>query len=139
MATGGFELDVPDTAANAAAFGYAGREDRSAFPKVRVVTIGECGSHAKVDARIGPAGGKGSGEIRCALPAFGTAGWLVSLVNPVIGSEHSDLTCYSPEENLGLLPCVTKCRSLRMRRVAFVARSSRATATEHTNEISRST
>jgi hypothetical protein len=41
MATGGFELDVPDTPANAAAFGYSGGEDRSAFPKVRVVTIGE--------------------------------------------------------------------------------------------------
>ena len=79
MATGGFELDVPDTATNAAAFGYAGGEDRSAFPKVRVMTIGECGSYAKVDARIGPAGGKGSGEIRCALPAFGTAAWRVSL------------------------------------------------------------
>jgi hypothetical protein len=79
MATGGFELDVPDTATNAAAFGHAGGEDRSAFPKVRVMTIGECGSHAKVDARIGPAGRKGSGEIRCALPAFGTAAWRVSL------------------------------------------------------------
>jgi hypothetical protein len=79
MATGGFKLDVPDTATNAAAFGYADREDRSAYPKVRVVTIGECGSHAKVDARIGPAGGKGSGEIRRALPAFGTTAWRVSV------------------------------------------------------------
>jgi hypothetical protein len=64
MATGGFELDVPDTVTNAAAFGYAGGEDRSAFPKVRVVTIGQCGSHAKVDARIGPVGGKGSGVVQ---------------------------------------------------------------------------
>src|SRR5213078_910918 len=39
----------------------------------------------------------------------------------------------------GLLPCETKCRSLRIRRVTFVARQARATATEHTNEISRST
>src|SRR5512132_2178986 len=67
MATGGFELDVPDTPANAAAFGYAGREDRSAFPKVRVVTIGECGSSAKVDVRIGPAGGN------CAVASGRTA------------------------------------------------------------------
>lgn len=61
MATGGFELDVPDTAANAAAFGYAGAEDRSAFPKVRVVTIG---SVARADphqyARAGP---------RCQFPS----------------------------------------------------------------------
>jgi hypothetical protein len=47
MAIDGFELDVPDTPANAAAFGYpAGGRERPAFPKVRVVTIGECGSHA---------------------------------------------------------------------------------------------
>jgi hypothetical protein len=79
MATGGFGLDVPDPPANAAAFGYAAGENRPAFPTVRVVTMGECGSHAKVDAPIGPAGGKGSGEIWRALPAFGTVGWRVSL------------------------------------------------------------
>ena len=50
MAIDGFELDVPDTPANAAAFGYASGGSRSAFPKVRVVTIGECGSHAKIAA-----------------------------------------------------------------------------------------
>jgi hypothetical protein len=62
MAIDGFELDVPDTPANAAAFGYASGENRSAFPKVRVVTIGECGSHAKVAAQTGPVGGKGGCE-----------------------------------------------------------------------------
>jgi Insertion element 4 transposase N-terminal len=63
MAIDGFELDVPDTPANAAAFGYpAGARERPAFPKVRVVTIGECGSHAKVAAQMGPVGGKGSSE-----------------------------------------------------------------------------
>ena len=63
MAIDGFELDVPDTPANAAAFGYpAGGRERPAFPKVRVVTIGECGSHAKVAAQMGPVGGKGSSE-----------------------------------------------------------------------------
>jgi hypothetical protein len=41
MAIDGFELDVPDTPANAAAFGYpAGAREHPAFPKVRVVTIG---------------------------------------------------------------------------------------------------
>ena len=54
MAIDSFELDVPDTAANAAAFGYAsGENNRSAFPKVRIVTIRECGSHAKLGAQIG--------------------------------------------------------------------------------------
>jgi hypothetical protein len=72
MAIDGFELDVPDTPANAAAFGYpAGGRERPAFPKVRVVTIGECGSHAKVAAQMGPVGGKGSGEQALARRMFG--------------------------------------------------------------------
>jgi hypothetical protein len=72
MAIDGFELDVPDTAANAAAFGYpAGGRERPAFPKVRVVTIGECGSHAKVAAQMGPVGGKGSSEQALARRLFG--------------------------------------------------------------------
>jgi hypothetical protein len=72
MAIDGFELDVPDTAANAAAFGYpAGAREHPAFPKVRVVTVGECGSHAKVAAQMGPAGGKGSCEQALARRLFG--------------------------------------------------------------------
>jgi hypothetical protein len=71
MAIDGFELDVPDTPANAAAFGYASGENRSAFPKVRVVTIGECGSHAKIAAQMGPVGGKGSCEQALARRLFG--------------------------------------------------------------------
>jgi hypothetical protein len=71
MAIDGFELDVPDTAANAAAFGYpAGAREHPAFPKVRVVTIGECGSHAKVAAQMGPVGGKGSSEQALARRLF---------------------------------------------------------------------
>ena len=63
MAIDGFEWDAPDTEENAAAFGYAGSgEGRSAFPKVRVVTVSECASHAMVDAEIGEITGKGSGE-----------------------------------------------------------------------------
>jgi len=50
MAVDGFERDAPDTAENAAAFGYSGKgpgdAGRPAFPKARVVTISECGSHA---------------------------------------------------------------------------------------------
>jgi hypothetical protein len=71
MAIDGFELDVPDTPVNAAAFGYSSGENRSAFPKVRVVTIGECGSHAKIAAQIGPVGGKDSSEQALARRLFG--------------------------------------------------------------------
>jgi Insertion element 4 transposase N-terminal len=80
MAIDGFELDVPDTPANATAFGYpAGPRERPAFPKVRVVTIGECGSHAKIAARMGPVGGKGTCEQALARAMFGRLeeGWLL--------------------------------------------------------------
>jgi hypothetical protein len=63
MSIDGFEWDAPDTPGNAAAFGYAGSGDeRSAFPKVRVVTVSECASHAVVDAGIGGIAGQGAGE-----------------------------------------------------------------------------
>jgi hypothetical protein len=64
MSVDGMEWDVPDTAANRAFFGSkAGPAGPAAFPKVRVVTVSECGSHAAVAAAVGPAaGGKGSGE-----------------------------------------------------------------------------
>jgi hypothetical protein len=55
MAIDGFDWDVPATPENAAGFGYAGSgENRSAFPKARVVTISECASHSVVAAQIGP-------------------------------------------------------------------------------------
>jgi hypothetical protein len=64
MSLDGMEWDVPDSTANRAAFGSrAGSEGPAAYPKIRVVTISECGSHAAVLAAVGPAaGGKGSGE-----------------------------------------------------------------------------
>ncbi len=65
MSIDGLEWDVPDTEANAAAFGYpgSGKDDApTAFPKARAVTIGECASHAPVLAAIGPCTSKGSGE-----------------------------------------------------------------------------
>jgi hypothetical protein len=65
MSIDGLEWDVPDTAANAAEFGYPGSaKDGSpaAFPKARAVTISECASHAPVLAAIGPCTSKGSGE-----------------------------------------------------------------------------
>jgi hypothetical protein len=64
MAVDGFEWDVPDTKENAAEFGYAGTAagQQPAFPKARVVTISECGSHAMVDTQIAGIAGKGGGE-----------------------------------------------------------------------------
>lgn len=54
VAIDGFEVDVPDTEANAAEFGYAGSgENRSAFPKARVVALAECGTHAFLAAEVG--------------------------------------------------------------------------------------
>ena len=49
----GFEIDLPDSKENAAEFGYAGSgENRSAFPKARVVALAECGTHAFVAAEV---------------------------------------------------------------------------------------
>jgi hypothetical protein len=54
LAIDGFEVDVPDSKENATEFGYAGSgENRSAFPKARVVALAECGTHAFVAAEIG--------------------------------------------------------------------------------------
>jgi hypothetical protein len=48
----GTTIDAADTPANAGVFGRAGtgRGDGSAFPQVRVVALGECGTHAVIAA-----------------------------------------------------------------------------------------
>ncbi len=54
VAIDGFEVDMPDSPANAAEFGYAGSGDnRSAYPKARVVALAECGTHAFLAAEVG--------------------------------------------------------------------------------------
>jgi hypothetical protein len=54
VAIDGFEVDMPDSPDNATEFGYAGSGDnRSAFPKARVVALAECGTHAFLAAEIG--------------------------------------------------------------------------------------
>jgi Insertion element 4 transposase N-terminal len=70
MSVDGMEWDVPDTQANREAFGSrGGSEGPGAYPKVRVVTVSECASHAAVLAAMGPAGGgKGGGEQSLARP-----------------------------------------------------------------------
>ena len=55
LAIDGFEVDLPDSDENVAEFGYAGTgENRSAFPKARVVALAECGTHAFVAAEVSP-------------------------------------------------------------------------------------
>jgi len=53
MAIDGFMLDIPDTPENDAAFGRSGGASNPApFPQVRLVGLGECGTHAIVAARL---------------------------------------------------------------------------------------
>lgn len=54
MSIDGTVLDVPDTAANEAAFGRpgSGRGEVAAFPQMRLVGLGECGTHAVVGAAM---------------------------------------------------------------------------------------
>lgn len=55
LAIDGFDIDLPDSAENAAEFGYAGSgENRSAYPKARVVALSECGTHAFLAAEVAP-------------------------------------------------------------------------------------
>jgi Insertion element 4 transposase N-terminal/Transposase DDE domain len=57
LAIDGFDVDLPDSVENAAEFGYAGSEDnRSAYPKARVVALSECGTHAFLAAEVSPYG-----------------------------------------------------------------------------------
>jgi transposase IS4-like protein/DDE family transposase len=81
MSVDGMEWDVPDTAENRAVFGAkSGPDGVAAFPKARVVTVAECGSHAAVLAAVGPsAGGKGTGEQALARPLLARLepGWLL--------------------------------------------------------------
>ena len=50
MAIDGFVLEVADTPANEAEFGRSGSGKYTPFPQVRVVGLGECGTHAIVAA-----------------------------------------------------------------------------------------
>jgi len=55
MAIDGLVLDVPDTPANDEEFGRSGNDTTPGpFPQVRLVALGECGTHAVVDAALGP-------------------------------------------------------------------------------------
>jgi hypothetical protein len=68
LAVDGFVVDVPDTEANAAEFGYSSSgHGRSPFPKARVVALTECGTHAFLAARVGP---WADGEQTLAMPLY---------------------------------------------------------------------
>jgi hypothetical protein len=75
------------------------------------------------------------GGVWSAFPAGGTAEFLFGPSMPSIGAKARVI----PPLTAGSLPvllCVTKRHHYRARRVACVARPSRATATEHISEIS---
>ena len=74
MSIDGTSLDVADTPANSAAFGRPGSGRGSgmgAFPQLRLVGVAECGTHAVVDAVIGP---YGIGETTLAREVLGSLG-----------------------------------------------------------------
>ncbi len=54
VAIDGVVLDVADTAANDEEFGRSGNDKAtSPFPQVRLLAVGECGTHAVIDAALG--------------------------------------------------------------------------------------
>jgi hypothetical protein len=72
LAIDGFEVDLPDSRANAAEFGYAGSgANRSAYPKARVVAVAECGTHAFLFAQVSA---YAVGEKTLAKPLYGRLG-----------------------------------------------------------------
>jgi hypothetical protein len=77
MSVDGTELEVPDTGANRTAFGAGSRD--GPYPKVRLVTVCECGSRAPVLAAMGPSVSKGSGEQSLARTLYPRLerGWLL--------------------------------------------------------------
>jgi hypothetical protein len=74
----GTTVDVADTAANAAQIGRAGtgRGDGSAFPQLRIVALGECGTHAIIAA---------------AMDSYATGE--VTLAKEVVTSLQPDMLC----------------------------------------------
>jgi hypothetical protein len=55
IALDGLVFDVPDTPANDEVFGRGGNDPgQGALPQVRLIAVAECGTHALVDAILGP-------------------------------------------------------------------------------------
>lgn len=53
MAIDGVMLDIPETDANLAVYPKATGGTRRPYPQVKIVGLGECGTHAMVDAAVG--------------------------------------------------------------------------------------
>jgi hypothetical protein len=75
LAIDGTCLDVADTPANDQAFGRPAthRGEWAAFPQVRLVAVAECGTHAIIQATMGPLA---KGETTLAAGLLGPAGML---------------------------------------------------------------
>jgi len=91
VAVDGTTFDVADTPANQAAFGRpkTHRGEQTAFPQVRVVGLAECGTHALLDATMGPLA-QGETTLAAGLLGAGTrlqAGMLLLADRPVTGAE----------------------------------------------------
>lgn len=71
MAVDGVMFDVPDTPENLAEFGKVGSgRNRSPYPQVRLVGLGECGTHAIVDAVFDAGKTSERALIQRLIPAF---------------------------------------------------------------------
>jgi hypothetical protein len=80
MSLDGVELDAPDSPANAERFGRKGKDGTSPFPKVRLMALAECGTHAVTAIETAEAGGGGEAPLAVALaraPGNLEAGMLV--------------------------------------------------------------
>jgi hypothetical protein len=53
MAIDGVMLDIPETSANLAVYEKSTGGTRRPYPQVKIVGLGECGTHALIDAQIG--------------------------------------------------------------------------------------
>ncbi|MEK2493906.1 transposase domain-containing protein [Kitasatospora purpeofusca] len=78
MAVEGFDLDVPDSAGNAAEFGpdADGRSRPATTPGARVVAVVDCGSRTLVDAEVGPRH-RGEEAMTLSLLATASSDWVL--------------------------------------------------------------
>jgi hypothetical protein len=86
-------LDVPDSPANTPAFMAShNKRGRGAFPKVRLLTLTECGTHAVIDAAFGAVSEQ-------------------ALARRVLGSLARECCCWATE--LPVLPTTATSRRYR--------------------------
>jgi hypothetical protein len=71
VAVDGTTVDACDSAANAAAFGRPGSQEKAASPALRLAVLIACGTRGILDAAFGPVRGKGTGEQSLAMRLLG--------------------------------------------------------------------